>query len=152
MPVIPSYYTTIWLATPGRRKTPSDAHAHGATARTQSPKTMPKNCHLCYHIVFTVMPFVLYDIYRTEDHKRRGRASKISTISTCFSFVCHKLLPPHPISVRKGWGYHCRVLVWLLALFAKLNRFFPNPDVRFELLSGCCFCGEIGAVSDPGND
>ena len=27
---------------------------------------------------------------------------------------------------EKGWGYHCCVLVWLLALFAKLNRFFPK--------------------------
>ena len=35
---------------------------------------------------------------------------------------------PHPISVRTGWGYHCCVLVWLLALFAKLNRFFRQKD------------------------
>jgi hypothetical protein len=78
------------------------------------PKTMPKNCHLCYHIVLTVMPFVLYDICRTEDNKPRGSASKISTISTwVFLYVMIYCPLPHPISVKKGWGYHCRKLVWL---------------------------------------
>jgi hypothetical protein len=54
-----------------------------SSRKDAKPKTMPKTCHLCYHIVFTVMPFVLYDICRTEDHKPQRRASKISTISTC---------------------------------------------------------------------
>ena len=27
------------------------------------------------------------------------------------------------------WGYHCCVLVWLLALFAKLNRFFRKKCI-----------------------
>jgi transposase InsO family protein len=42
---------------------------------------------------------------------------------------------PHPISVRKGWGYHCRVLVWLLAFFAKLNRFFPKKCIIIDTFS-----------------
>ena len=43
----------------------------------------PRICLLCYHIVFfPVLPFVLFDICRTEDHKPRGRASDVSTIST----------------------------------------------------------------------
>ena len=45
----------------------------------------PRICILCYHIVFSVLPFVLFDICRTEDHKPRGRASDVSTISTCVS-------------------------------------------------------------------
>ena len=46
----------------------------------------PRICLLCYHIVFfSVLPFVLFDICRTEDHKPRGRASNVSTISTCVS-------------------------------------------------------------------
>ena len=38
-------------------------------------------------LVFTVLPFVFFDICRTEDHKPRGRASDVSTISTCFFFL-----------------------------------------------------------------
>ena len=78
----------------------------------------PRLCLLCYHIVFSVLPFVLFDICRTEDHKPRGRASDVSTISTCVFLSVMIYCPlPHPISVRTGWGYHCSVLVRLLALF-----------------------------------
>ena len=88
-------------------------------------------CLLCYHILFSVLPFVLFDICRTEDHKPRGRASDVSTLSTCFFFLYVIIYCPlpHPISVRTDCGYHCRVLVWLLALFAKLNRFFRKKHV-----------------------
>ena len=66
---------------------------------------------------FPVLPFVLFDICRTEDHKPRERAPDVSTISTCFFFLYVIIYCPlpHPISVRTGWGYHCRVLVRLLA-------------------------------------
>ena len=51
------------------------------------------SCHLCYPI--SASP---------KTHKPRGRASDVSTISTCFS-VCYDLLPtPPPISVRKAGG------------------------------------------------
>ena len=38
---------------------------------------------------------------------------------------------------EKGWGYHCCVLVWLLALFANLNRFFQKKKV--ECLLRCSY-------------
>ena len=93
--------------TPDAAQATAEAHgcaSSGAAGGTQRPSSRPRICHLCYHIVFSVLPFVLSDICRTEDHKPRGRASDVFTISTCVS-LCYDILPsPPPISVRTGWG------------------------------------------------
>ena len=122
--------------TPDAAQATAEAHgcaSSGAAGGTQRPSSRPRICHLCYHIAFSVLPFVLSDICRTEDHKPRGRASDVSTISTClFLYVmiyCHS-----PTNLcEKGWGYHCCVLVLLLALYAKLNRFFPKRHLNRHL-------------------
>ena len=112
------------------RTRPKDAHALGAEGRTPRPASRPDMpcyvtqdqdilCNVIY-CVFLLMPFMLYmlyDIHRDEANKPRGRASDVSTISTCvFLYVTIYCPLPHPISVRTGWGYHCCVLVRLLAL------------------------------------
>ena len=109
------------------RTRPKDAHALGAEGG--APRPAPRPGMPCYPLCFPAnaiyMLYMLYDIHRDEANKPRGRASDVSTISTCvFLYVTIYCPLPHPISVRTGWGYHCCVLVWLLALFAKLNRFF----------------------------
>ena len=43
---------------------------------------------------------------------------------------------------EKGWGYHCCVLVWLLALFAKLNRFFRKKSKVFYVYMYYVLCYE----------
>jgi len=118
--------------TPDAAQATAEAHgcaSSGAAGGTQCPSSRPRICHLCYHIVFSVLPFVLSDICRTEDHKPRGRASDVSTISTCLSYMSWFTAHSPTDLCEKGWGYHCCVLVWLLALFAKLNRFFRKKKV-----------------------
>ena len=73
-------------------------------------------CHFCY------------PISPDQDHKPRGRASDVSTISTCFFLYVMIYCPlPHQ-SPWESLGYHCCVLVRLLALYAKLNWFFPKKS------------------------
>ena len=93
-----------WTRRPPARcwRTPPDAHTRsGKEDATPLSKTMNfvllycffLFCHLCYSI--SAYP---------KTHKPRGRASDVSTISTCFS-VCYYLLPtPPPISVRTAGG------------------------------------------------
>ena len=65
----------------------------------------PRICLCVIILFFSVLPFVLFDICRTEDHKPRGRASDVSTISTCVFFFCHDLLPtPPPNLCENGLG------------------------------------------------
>ena len=64
-----------------------------------------------------------------KTNKPRGRASAVSTISMCFFMLLFTAHSPTNLC-EKGWGYHCCVLVWLLALFAKLNRFFQKMEVN----------------------
>ena len=90
----------------------------------------------CYYIVFfSVLPFVLSISASPKTNKPRGRALDVSTISTCFS-LCYNILPtPPPNLCENGWGYHCRVLVWLLALYAKLNWFFAKMQQHMKIWS-----------------
>ena len=55
-------------------------------------------------LFFSVLPFVLLDIHYPKTHKPRGRASDVSTISTCFSLCYHLLPTPPPISLRTAGG------------------------------------------------
>ena len=93
--------------------------------RQASLKT--KTCYLCYIMCFSCFCHLCYMCYEIstgrKTNKPRGRASAVSTISTCFLMLLFTAHSPTNLC-EKGWGYHCCVLVWLLALFAKLNRFF----------------------------
>ena len=117
-----AYYVTM-IPISGKRppcthsrdwRTPARCAIPGAARMT--PRQTSKNMHFVLsYWFFSVLPFVLFDICRAEDHKPRGRASNVSTISTRVSLCSMIYCPlPHPISVRTGWGYHCRVLVRLL--------------------------------------
>ena len=76
----------------------------------------------CVIILFTVLPFVLSDICRTEDHKPRGRASDVSTISTCIFYMFNDLLPtPPPNLCENGLGVSLSCTCAAFSLFAKLN-------------------------------
>ena len=72
-------------------------------------------CHLWYSI--SAYP---------KTHKPRERASDVSTISKCFSLMLSYTAHSPTNFFENGWGYHCRVLVRLLALYAKLNWFFAT--------------------------
>ena len=62
-------------------------------------------CHLCYSISAG-----LKTISREDAHLVYPRYPRV------FLYMPMIYCPlPHPISVRAGWGYHCCVLVWLLA-------------------------------------
>ena len=75
----------------------------GAARRTPNQLTKTLNFGLLY-CFFLFLPFVLSISASPKSHKPRGRASDVSTISTCFS-ICYDLLPtPPPISVRKAGG------------------------------------------------
>ena len=81
-------------------------------------------------LFFTVLPFVLSDICRTEDHKPRGRASDVSTISTCFSFFAMIYCPlPHQSLWERLWvSLSCTCVAF--SSFAKLYRFFPKKKSK----------------------
>ena len=81
----------------------------------------PTLCHLCYHIVFFVLPFVLFDICRTEDHKPWERASDVSTISTCVSLYVKWFTAnsPPPNLCENGLGISLCCTCAAFSLFAK---------------------------------
>ena len=102
---IPSYYKTNATSYDDRLHAaggPPPMRAPGAARRTLNQQTKTMNSVLLY--CFSVFAICVTDIY-PKTHKPRGRASDVSTISTCFYFFCHDLLPtPPPISVRKAGG------------------------------------------------
>ena len=113
----PSYYinnTTSYDDRPPTAGGPPPMRTPGAARRTlnQLPKTM--NSVLLY--CFSVFAICVTDIH-PKTHKPRGRASDVSTISTCFFLLFLTWFTAHsPTNLcEKGWGYHCSVLVWLLA-------------------------------------
>ena len=98
--------------------------------RQASLKT--KTCYLCYIMCFSCFCHLCYMCYEIstgrKTNKPRGRASAVSTISTCFS-LCYYLLPtPPPISVRKDGGITVVYLCGFQPFFAKLNRFFRKKN------------------------
>ena len=107
---------------------PKDAHANGAEGRTPCLTQDQDMLFLLYIVCFSCFCHLCYMCYEIstgrKTNKPRGRASAVSLISTCF-FLMLLFTAHSPTNLcEKGWGYHCRVLVWLLALFAKLNWFF----------------------------
>ena len=82
---------------------PPPMRTPGAARRTPSQLSKTMNFVLLY-CVFSVLPFVLSISASPKTHKPRGRASDVSTISTCFS-LCYNILPTPPlISVRTAGG------------------------------------------------
>ena len=79
----------------------------GAARRT--PRHYPRLWILCYYIVFFLFCHLCYSISAyPKTHKPRGRASDVSTISTCFSLCYHILPTPPPISwERLGVSLSC---------------------------------------------
>ena len=117
---------TIMLTKAGERppcthrrdwRTPARCAIPGAARRTprQTSKNMPfvlsycffLFCYLCYSISAE-----LKTISREDAHLMYLRYLRVFFLSVMI--YCSI---PHPISVRTGWGYHCSVLVRLLALF-----------------------------------
>ena len=101
-PLIPDHGSHLTL--PKLPREPTGCASPGAAGGTQRPSPRPRLCHVL--LSYCVLCFAIFVIRypRTKTYKPRGRASDVSTISTCFSF-CHDLLPtPPPISVRKAGG------------------------------------------------
>ena len=83
---------------------PPPMRTPGAARRTLRQPSKTMNCVLLYCVFFPVLPFVLSISASPKTNKPRGRASDVSTISTCFS-LCYNILPtPPPISVRTAGG------------------------------------------------
>ena len=101
-------------------KDPKDAHATGAEGLTTC-FTQDQDILFMLYIVFLLfLPFmlsVLYDIHRTEDPISREDAHPLyprypRVLNYMLLFTAHS-----PTNLcEKGWGYHCCVLVRLLAL------------------------------------
>ena len=114
-PFIPDYGSRLTL--PKLPREPTGCASPGAAGGTQRPRPCPRLCHLCYHIVFCVLPFVLSDIPGPRPISREDAHLMYPRYLRVFLFVMIYCPLPRPISVRTGWGYHCRVLVRLLAFF-----------------------------------
>jgi hypothetical protein len=101
-PFIPDYGPRLTLLKLPRE--PTGCASPGAAGGMHCPRPCPRLCHfmLSYCVLCFAICVIRYP--RTKTYKPRGRASDVSTISTCFSF-CHDLLPtPPPISVRTAGG------------------------------------------------
>jgi len=94
----------------------ADAHgwaSSGAAGGTQRPSSSPRLCYVL--LSYCVLCFAMFVIRypRTKTHKPRGRASDVSTISTCF-FSCFFLyvmiycpLPHQSLWERLGVSLSC---------------------------------------------
>ena len=99
-PLIPDHGSRLTL--PKLPREPTGCASPRAAGGTQRQSPCPRLCHvlLSYCVLCFAISVIRYP--RTKTYKPRGRASDVSTISTCFS-LCHYLLPtPPPISVRKA--------------------------------------------------
>ena len=105
---------------------PKPMRAPGAARRTPHQPSKTLNfvllycvflfCYLCYRYLPLRRP-----ISREDAHRVYPRYPRV------FLYVIIYCPLPHQ-SLWERLGYHCRVLVWLLALYAKLNWFFANED------------------------
>ena len=100
----------------------------GAARRT--PRHYPRLWTMCYYIVFfcfaicvTRYPPIQRPISREDAHRMYPRYPRVFLL---FSFMLSYTAHSPTNLCESGWGYHCRVLVRLLALYAKLNWFFPK--------------------------
>ena len=102
-PLIPDHGSRLTL--PKLPREPTGCASPGAAGGTQCPSPCPRLCHVLLSYCVWCFAILVIRYPRTKTYKPRGRASDVSTISTCFSYFCHDLLPtPPPISVRKAGG------------------------------------------------
>ena len=101
-----------------------DAQAQEQQAGRNAQDLAQEYAMSCYHIVFRVLSFLLSDIpgprpiSREDAHPMYPRYLR----AFAFRFIISWFTAHSPTNLcEKGWGYHCRVLVRLLALYAKLN-------------------------------
>ena len=103
--------------------TPADARTRSGQ---EDAKSTNQDYDFCVIILFLLfLTFVLListrrPISRKDAHRMYPRYRRV------FSFLPWFTAHSPTNLCEKGWGYHCHVLVWLLAFFAKLNRFFPK--------------------------
>jgi hypothetical protein len=92
----------------------------------EKPKTMTKNV-LCHAIILFFAIFATRYPPERKPHKPRGRASDVSTISTCFLCTCMIYCPPTPPELcENGLG------VSLLCTCAAFSPFCKIWNFSFE--------------------
>ena len=86
----------------------------------------------CFAICVIRYPTTRRPMSREDAHRMYPRYPRV------FLYVIIYCPLPHQ-SLENGWGYHCRVLVRLLALYAKLNCFLPKKtaSTHFQLKFQC---------------
>ena len=110
-------------------RTPADARTRSGQ---EDAKLTNQDYDFCVIILFLLfLTFVLListrrPISREDAHRMYPRYRRGFYFLTWFTVHSPTNL------CEKGWGYHCRVLVWLLAFFAKLNRFFPKKSIKLS--------------------
>ena len=125
-PFIPDYGSRLTL--PKLPREPTGCTSPGAAGGTQRPRPCPRLCHfmLSYCVLCFAICVIRYP--QTKTYKPRGRASDVSTISTCFSFSVMIYCPlPHQSLWERGVSLSCTCVAF--SPFAKLNRFFPQKKI-----------------------
>ena len=129
-PLFPDHGPRLTL--PKLPREPTGCASPGAAGGTQHPSPCPSPCHAL--LSYCVLCFAIFVIRypRTKTYKPRGRASDVSTISTCFSFsvMIYCPLPHQSLWERLGVSLSCTCVAF--SPFAKLNRFFPKKIVAFR--------------------
>ena len=84
-PLIPDHRSR--LTPPKLLREPTGCASLGAAGGTQRPSPRPRLCHVL--LSYCVLCFAIFVIRypRTKTYKPRGRASDVSTISTCWLFL-----------------------------------------------------------------
>ena len=129
-----SLYYTWTRQPPARCWRPPPMRIPGPARRmpSQLSKTMPFVLSYCFFL-FLLFRAIRYlplrrPISREDAHRMYPWYPRV------FLYVI--IYCPLPSNLcESGWGYHCRVLVWLLALYAKLNCFFLKNTSGLEWVS-----------------
>ena len=123
--------------TPAAAQATADAHgcaSPGAAGGTQRPRSRTKICYVL--LSYCVSCFVIFVIRypRTKTISREDAHPIYQRYPRVFSFMSWFTAHSPTNLCEKGWGYHCCVLVRLLALSAKLNWFLPKKMLSDQLL------------------
>ena len=92
------------LTLPKLPREPTGCASPRAAGGMHCPRPCPRLCHfmLSYCVLCFAICVIRYPL--TKTYKPRGRASDVSTISTCFLFVMIYCPLPPPLFVRKAGG------------------------------------------------
>ena len=143
-PLFPDHGPRLTL--PKLPREPTGCASPGAAGGTQHPSPCPSPCHAL--LSYCVLCFAIFVIRypRTKTYKPRGRASDVSTISTCFS-LCYNILPtPPPISVRTAGGitvvYLCGFSPFMLNYtdFFQKSVSYHSTLTIFKICSSLAYC------------